>query len=199
MSRAAILLLRLVGLTLVLLGVMGFVLVGDGGTWTARGSVPAGRAAVLVEPAVASVLGAQVTVRVAAADGSGGRLFAGRGRADDLSAYAQDEAVTRVVALDGPRLDLVAGPAPAPALSADGVASTGTSSPPHAGWSGPATVDLWQQEVTGAGAVEMTWRPSPGARSILVAREDGSPLPALEIEVDWTNHRWLWFPALALV
>ena len=48
MTRAASLLLRVVGLALVLVAAMGFVLVGDGGAWTAHGSVAAGRTAPLV-------------------------------------------------------------------------------------------------------------------------------------------------------
>lgn len=188
MTRAASRVLRVVGLALVLVAVMGFVLVGDGGAWTSHGSVPAGRTAVLVEPSVASVLGPSVRVHVtpAEADDEPTTLFLGRGRADDLAAFAQDPQVVRVVGFDGSRrLRLEDGPAP-------------TSGTP-AEWQPPTTVDLWQQQVTGPQARELSWRPTTGARSILVAREDGTPLPALDVTVTWTEGRWFWYPVLALV
>lgn len=189
MTRAVSLLLRVVGLALVLVAGAGLVLVGDGGAWTATSSVPAGRTAVLVEPAVASVLGPTVTVRVAPADG-GSALFLGRGRSDDLTAYAQDPHVVRVVGFDGSRrLKLQDGPAP----------TSATSATEAAGWRAPTTVDLWQQQVTGPGERALTWRPTSGAQSILVAREDGASLPALEFSVVWKDGRWLWYPVAALV
>ncbi len=189
MTRAVSLLLRVVGLALVLVAGAGFVLVGDGGAWTATSSVPAGRTAVLVEPAVASVLGPTVTVRVVPADGVGA-LFLGRGRSDDLTAYAQDPHLVRVVGFDGSRrLKLQDGPAPTSATSATKAAD----------WRAPTTVDLWQQQVTGPGERALTWRPTSGAQSILVAREDGASLPALELSVVWKDGRWLWYPIAALV
>jgi hypothetical protein len=197
MTRAASLLLRVVGLALVLVAVMGFVLVGAGGAWTAHASVPAGRAALLVEPAVASVLGPSVTVHVTPADDDTTPYFLGRGRSDDLAAYAQDRDVVRVVGFDGSRrLALRDGPPPAPAGSAGSAPdpTAGSTTQPR-----PMTVDLWQQQVTGPRARELSWRPTPGARSILVAHEDGTALPALDVTVTWTEGRWLWYPVGTLV
>jgi hypothetical protein len=208
MTRAASLLLRVLGLTLVLVGLMGFVLLGADGTWTARTEIPAGRTAVVLEPSVVSVLGTNVTVRidpsvdddrapVAAGIAPPAGYFLGRGRADDLTAYARDPAVTRVVGLTRSRqLEVRDGPGPVPPLTtAAGPSSTPTAPSAVA----PTAVDLWQQQVSGPRARQLTWRPTPGARSVLVAREDGTPLPALGLEVAWTNHTWLWMPTVALV
>jgi hypothetical protein len=208
MTRAASLLLRVLGLTLVLVGLMGFVLLGADGTWTARTEVPAGRTAVVLEPSVVSVLGTNVTVRinpsvaddqakVATGIAPSAGYFLGRGRADDLTAYAQDPTVTRVVGLTRSRqLEVQEGPGPVPPLTPAGVPSSTPNAPSAVP---PTAVDLWQQQVSGPGARQLTWRPTPGARSILVAREDGTPLPALGIEVAWTNQTWLWMPTVALV
>ena len=64
------------------------------------------------------LLGPSVTVRVEPADDtSGADLFLGRGRSDDLTAYAQDANVSRVVGLTRSReLDVRAGPGPVAAL-----------------------------------------------------------------------------------
>lgn len=192
MTRAASLLLRVVGLALVLVAAMGFVLVGDGGAWTAHTSVAAGRTAVLVEPAVASVLGPSVRVRVTPEAEDEVPMFIGRGRSDDLAAYLQGQDVVRVVGLDtSRRLALREGAPPAPA-------SSGSSSAGSTGRWQPMAVDLWQQ-VSGPQARELVWRPTPGASSILVAHEDGSPLPGIEVTVTWTDGRWLWYPAAALL
>jgi hypothetical protein len=213
MTRAVSLLLRVVGLALVLVGVMGFVLLGLDGTWAARTEIPAGRTAVLLEPSVVSVLGPRVTVRVepsndtSRAEGSvPARLFLGRGRSDDLNAYAQDPKVSRVVGLDRSReLDLRDGPgsiaaaagtsAPAPSTAP----TPSTLSPRSAQWRPPTSVDLWQQQVSGPRARELSWRPTRGAQSVLISTENGSPLPALELEVDWTDHSWLWIPSVAFL
>jgi hypothetical protein len=211
MTRAASLLLRVLGLTLVLVGLMGFVLLGVDGTWTARAEIPAGRTAVVLEPSVVSVLGTNVTVRiepsvgddrdqVAAGIAPPAGYFLGRGRADDITAYAQDPAVTRVVGLARSRqLEVRDGPGPVSPLTPAGVPSSSPSSPSTPSAVPPTTVDLWQQQVSGPRARQLTWRPTPGARSVLVAREDGTPLPALGVEVAWTNHTWLWMPTVALV
>jgi hypothetical protein len=211
MTRAASLLLRVLGLTLVLVGLMGFVLLGADGTWTARAEIPAGRTAVVLEPSVVSVLGTNVTVRIEpAVDDDQARLatgiappagyFLGRGRADDLTAYAQGPAVTRVVGLTRSRqLQLRDGPGRVPPLTPAGVPSSAPNAPNPPSAAAPTAVDLWQQQVSGPRARQLTWRPTPGARSVLVAREDGTPLPALGIEVAWTNHTWLWMPTAALV
>jgi hypothetical protein len=213
MTRAASLLLRVVGLALVLVGLMGFVLLGVDGTWAARTEIPAGRTAVLLEPSVVSVLGPGVTVRVEPSNGTSradrsvpAKLFLGRGRSDDLNAYAQDPKVSRVVGLDRSReLDLRDGPgsiaaaagtsAPAPSTAP----TPSTLSPRSAQWRPPTSVDLWQQQVSGPRARELSWRPTPGAQSVLISTEDGSPLPALELEVYWTDHSWLWIPSVALL
>lgn len=209
MARAASLLLRVVGLALVLVGLMGFALLGLDGTWTARSEIPAGRTAVLLEPSVVSVLGPRVTVRVEPADGASSadtaptELFLGRGRSDDLTAYAQDPKVSRVVGLDRSRdLDVRDGPGPVVAPPTDGAAAAATAPTATnlaARWRPPAAVDVWQQQVSGPGTRELTWRPTPGAQSILIAGEQAVPLPALDIEVSWTNHTWLWMPSLALL
>jgi hypothetical protein len=203
MTRAASLILRVMGLALVLVGIMGFVLVGVDGTWTARAQVPAGRTAVLLEPSVVSVLGPSVTVRVEPVDGtSRAELFLGRGRSDDLSAYAQDAKVSRVVGLDRSReLDVRDGPGPVAALPQSGLSTPGTTAAtatPVARRRPPTAVDLWEQQVSGPDARELSWRPTPGAQSVLVAAEDAAPLPALDIEVAWTDHTWLWIPSVVL-
>jgi hypothetical protein len=201
MTRAASLLLRVLGLTLLLVGLMGFVLLGADGTWTARTELPAGRTAVLLEPSVVRVLGTSVTVRiepsedddhvaVAAGDAPPAGDFLGRGRADDVTAFAQGTAVARVVGLTHSRRLEVR----------DGAGSTSAGVPtgtPSA--AAPTAVDVWQQQVTGPRARELVWRPTRGAQSVLVAREDGAALPALAVEVAWTDHTWLWMPTLALV
>ena len=210
MTRAASLLLRVVGLALVLVGLMGLVLVGVDGTWTARAEIPAGRTAVLLEPSVVSVLGPRVSVRVQPVeDTSSGQstgpaeLFLGRGRSDDLTAYAQDPEVTRVVGLDGSReLDVRDGPGPVAAPLGSGVPTVSAgaaASSPTAQWRPPTTVDLWQQQVSGPDARELAWRPTRGAQSVLIAAEDATPLPALDVEVAWTDHGWLWIPSVVLV
>lgn len=202
MTRAASLLLRVVGLALVLVAAMGFALVGDGGAWTAHATVPAGRTVVLVEPAVASVLGPAVSVQVTPKDVDEAAFFLGRGRSDDLATYVQGRDVVRIAGFDGSRrLALEDGPPPASASTPGSAsASAGGST---AGSTGrlqpPMTVDLWQQQVTGLHARELSWRPTAGARSILVAHEDGSALPALDVTVTWTDGRWLWYPVAALL
>ena len=195
---------------------MGFVLVGVDGTWTAKAEIPAGRTAVLLEPSLVSVRGPSVTVRVQPAeDVTSGRsrstgrstgpteLFLGRGRSDDLTAYAQDPKVIRVVGLDRSReLDVRDGPGPVAALPSSGAstASAGSAaSSPTAQSRPPTAVDLWQQQVSGPDARTLTWRPTSGAQSVLIAAEDATPLPALDIEVAWTDHSWLWIPAVVLV
>jgi hypothetical protein len=208
MARAASLLLRVVGLALVLVGLMGFALLGFDGTWTARTEIPAGRTAVLLEPSVVSVLGPRVTVRVEPADAAGAaekaapiELFLGRGRSDDLTAYAQDPKVSRVVGLGRSReLDVRSGPGPvaAPASGAAAAVAAPTDTNLPARWRPPAAVDLWQQQVSGPGARELSWRPTPGAQSIVVAAEQAVPMPALDVEVSWTDHTWLWIPSVAL-
>lgn len=202
MTRAASLLLRVVGLALVLVAAMGLVLVGDGGAWTAHATVPAGRTVVLVEPAVASVLGPSVTVQVSPKDDDEAAFFLGRARSDDLAAFVQGRDVVRVVGFDDSRrLALEDGPPPA-SDSTPG-SSAGSAPGSSAGSAGrlqpPMTVDLWQQQVTGVAARELSWRPTPGARSILVAHEDGSSLPALDVTVTWTDGRWIWYPVAALL
>jgi hypothetical protein len=204
MTRAASLVLRVVGLALVLVAVMGFVLVGTDGTWTARTQVPAGRTALLLEPSVVSVLGPSVTVRVEPADASSrAELFLGRGRSDDLTAYAQDANVSRVVGLSRSReLDVRDGPgsvAALPQVTLPSASPTGGAiSAPVARRRPPTAVDVWEQQVSGPRARELSWRPTPGAQSVLVAAEDGMPLPALDVEVAWTDHSWLWIPAVVL-
>jgi hypothetical protein len=202
MTRAASLLLRVLGLALVLVGLMGFVLVGADGTWTARADIPAGRSAVLLEPAVVSVLGPSVTVRVeptvtsdaAGASGVSGLsglpgadsgLFIGRGRSDDLTIYARDLDVARVVGLARSRV-----------LDVRAAAGSGASRPLLRR---PNAVDLWQQQVSGPDAHALSWRPTRGAQSVLVAHQDGTPLPALDVEVTWTDRTWLWMPIAALL
>jgi hypothetical protein len=158
---------------------------------------------VLLEPAVVSVLGTNVRVRIepSVADGQAqvaagvappAGYFLGRGRADDLTAYAQGPAVTRVVGLTRSRqLEVRDGPGSMPAAAGVPAGTPGRVA--------PTTLDVWQQQVSGPRARELSWRPTPGARSVLVAREDGSPLPAMNVEAAWTNHTWLWIPTAALV
>ena len=66
MKRAITGAITLVGLVLVILSVMGVILLGSNGTWHSELKVPAGRTAVVVQPALASVLGPAITVRAEA-------------------------------------------------------------------------------------------------------------------------------------
>ena len=68
LTRAARGVALVAGLTLLLVGLGLAVLLGPDGAWSATATVPAGRAAVLLEPSVVSVLGPRVAVTAEAAD-----------------------------------------------------------------------------------------------------------------------------------
>jgi hypothetical protein len=154
---------------------MGAVLVGTDGAWQAKGRVPAGRSAVLVQPALASVLGPRVTLRVAS-DDPRARLFAGRTRPDDARDLVAGSPYTDVTGLDGSRRLRTTRAAGAQTLPA------------------PAQVDLWHQQAEGTGSVRLGWRPTPGAETFVVMRSDGAPLPALDVTMSWQHAAWRWLP-----
>ena len=62
MKRAITGALTLVGLVLVICSVMGVILLGANGTWHSELKVPAGRTAVVVDPALAAVMGPRISV-----------------------------------------------------------------------------------------------------------------------------------------
>lgn len=168
-------LLTVVGLTVVLVGVMLMVLLGRDSAWTARTQVPAGGSAVLVEPALASVLGPQVSVTARGDDGT--PMLLGRARADDAAAYVSGTPHTTSRSLtDSRTLRLVR-------------AVGGASLP------APESVDIFEQTST---AGTLTWRPTRGARSVVVTAPGGGPLPAVDLGVTWQDGTWRWWPAGAV-
>lgn len=178
LTRASGAVLGVVGLTALLAGAMLAVLVGPRGEWSASTTLAGGTSAVVVEPRLASVLGPRVQVRVETADGSD--VFVGRARSDDAGAWVRG--VARSVVTDvraGGALvveQLPGGPSPG----------------------APADVDLWQQQAAPArdGVSSLTWRPAPGARSVVVAGPDGRVLPALDLTVVWRDAGWRTIPLL---
>lgn len=205
MSRIVDVLLRTLGLTLVLIGVMGLTLLGPDGTWTVRTTIPEGTTTVLVEPSLASVLGPTVSISAepTASARSSARplLFLGRGMPADLSTFAGSAGLVRVVGLDGARrLDVRSGPD----QSLDtGLGSGATSDDRGTGPVGPrppaVDVDLWRQSVTGTGTRTLTWEPVKGAQSVLITSADGRALPELSLAVSWTDRTWVLLPVAPLV
>ena len=174
LARVARAVALVTGFALLLVGLGLAPLLGPDGAWSAKATVPAGRSAVVLEPAVVSVVGPRVGVRVTGADGR--PLFVGRARSDDARGYVAGTARARLTALGADRRLAVVGEPGTQALVP------------------PPDTDVWQQ--TGAG--RLTWRPTPGAQSVVVARADGRPLPALEVTVTWHRAGWIWVP-VALV
>jgi hypothetical protein len=183
MKRAITGAITLVGLVLVILSVMGVILLGSNGTWHSELKVPAGRTAVVVQPALASVLGPAITLR-AEADAAADQqvpLFLGRARPDDASALVESSDRLLVSGLDGARQ-----------LST--VHRNGNDPFPV-----PDTVDVWQSQATGSGAVATSYGARPGAESVVIARSDGKPLPAMTLHLGWTRAVWFWIPAALLL
>jgi len=178
LSRAAGALLTLVGLTLVLVAVMLGVLLGPAGEWSARARVPAGHSALVLQPALVSVLGARVTVTAAAAGlPSGAALFVGRARSDDITGYVRDSPYAGAATLRTSRqlrLRELGG---------------GSRLPP------PETVDVWQQQ---SASGTLAWTPTPGAQSVVVTRSDGAALPTIDVTVSWQQRSWRAIPAVTL-
>src|SRR4051794_28213254 len=105
MKRAIAGVLTLVGLVLVICSVMGVILLGVNGTWHSELKVPAGRTAVVVDPALAAVIGPRITVAAEVdrdAD-AGVPLFVGRARPDDTNALLETSDRLVVSGLDGAR------------------------------------------------------------------------------------------------
>gem|GEM_PF-7041100 len=179
LTRATGALLTVVGLTLVLIGIMLGVLLGPDAEWSATGTVPAGRAALVVDSSLASVLGPRVTV-TARADART-QLFVGRARADDATAYVSGTSHAFARSIDANRR-----------LRVESVEGTATLV-------GPEGVDLWQQESSGPGTRSLAWQPTTGAQSVVVATADGRALPAVEVTVAWRDGSWRWWPLLLVV
>lgn len=177
LTRATGVLLTVAGLTLVLVGVMLGVLLGSDGEWSAQTRVPAGRSAVVVGPALASVLGPSVTVS-AHADG-GVPLFLGRARVDDAMAFVKgtSHAFTRSL-LDGHTLRQQAAEGQTPLVD-------------------PGSVDIWQQESVAGRS--LAWTPTPGAQAVVISTATGTPLPAVDLAVSWRDGSWRAIPALAVL
>ena len=179
MKRAATAVLTVAGLTLVLIGVMAGVLLGPRGEWRAEGRVAEGARAVVVEPALAAVLGPRVAVHADTADPQV-PLFVGRAATADARALVAGTASAEVVGLDGSRrLDVRTSP--------------GTRALPA-----PAGVDVWQQSAEGTGSAGLSWTPSPGAQSFVVTRVDGGPLPAVDLTLSWRDDDWRLLPVVPL-
>lgn len=169
----------LVGLVLVISAVMGAMLLGVRGTWHTELEVPAGRSAVVLPPSLASVIGPQVQVE---ANGPAGvALFAGRARPDDAAALVGSVDRLEIDGLDGARRLAASARAGAQVMPA------------------PAGLDVWSARATGTGAVRLTYRATPGAQTVVVARADGQPLPAMQLRVGWSDRTWLLVPAVLLL
>jgi len=173
LTRATGALLTVAGLTLALVAIMLGVLLGPDAEWSATASVPAGRSALVVEPSLASVLGPRVTV-TARAD-AGRPLFVGRARSDDATSYVNGTSHAVARSIDADRQLRLQGTEGASVLVA------------------PGDVDVWQQESSGTGTRSLTWAPTPGAQSIVVAAVDGKTLPAVEVTVAWRDGSWRWW------
>jgi hypothetical protein len=179
MKRAASAVLTVAGLTLVLVGVMAGVLLGPSGEWRAEGRVAEGARAVVVQPALAAVLGPRVGVRAATADPQV-PLFVGRTSTADARALVAGTASAEVVGLDGSR-------------RLDVRTSSGSAALPA-----PGGVDVWQQATEGTGTVGLAWTPSPGGQSFVVTRADGAPLPAVDLTLSWRDTDWRLLPLVPL-
>lgn len=180
MKRAVTALGTLAGLVLVILAMMLATLLGVSGTWRTETVVPAGRDAIVVGPVLASVIGPRVTVRVETGDRTA-ELFVGRARPDDAKALLDGVSQVRIDGLNGARR-----------LSERAVPGRGV---PLA----PAASDIWQTSTVGTGTVSAQYRPVRGAESMVIARSDGQPLPALNLSLAWTDRRWTWMPVAMLV
>ncbi len=175
LRRAASAALLVAGLTLLLVGLGLAVLLGPDGAWSATATVPAGRSAVLLEPSLVSVVGPRVGVSATGADGRA--LFVGRAPSDDALGYLAGTERTRVTGLGADRrLAMVSEPG-TQALVA------------------PEATDVWQQTGTG----RLTWRPTPGAQSVVVTAADAGPLPALALTVTWRRAGWIWVPVALIL
>lgn len=180
MKRAVTGVATLVGLVLVICAVMGSVLLGPHGTWHSELHVKAGQDAIVVEPALASVIGPSVSVQAHAID-SDAPLFIGRARPDDTEALVSSSDRLLVSGFDGVRLLRavpVRGSAPFPA---------------------PDSVDVWHSRVVGEGEARLSYRAVPGAESVVVSRADGQPLPEVLLTVSWSDRTWFWVPILLLL
>ena len=175
LTRAARGVALVAGLTLLLVGLGLAVLLGPDGAWSATATVPAGRAAVLLEPSVVSVLGPRVAVTAEAVDGR--PLFVGRARSDDADGYVRGTAHARVAGAGADRrLDVV------PVAGTQRLVA-------------PQDSDVWQQSGTG----RLTWAPTRGAQSVVVVRADGRPLPGLALTVTWHRGGWIWGPVVLIL
>ena len=101
LSRAAAAVALVAGLTALIVGLGLAVLLGPDGAWSATATVPAGRSAVLLEPAVVSVIGPRVGVTATAPGGE--VLFVGRARSDDALGYVAGTAHARATGLGADR------------------------------------------------------------------------------------------------
>lgn len=175
LRRATSVVSLVTGLTLLLVGLGLAVLLGPDGAWTATATVPAGRSAVLLEPSLVSVLGPRIGVSATGADGR--PLFVGRARSDDALGYLSGTARARVTGLGTDRrLSVVSEPG-TQALVA------------------PQATDVWQQTGTG----RLTWRPTPGAQSVVVTAADAGPLPAVAVTLTWRREGWIWVPVALIL
>ncbi|WP_460461461.1 PH domain-containing protein, partial [Angustibacter peucedani] len=181
MKRAATGVMTLVGLVLVICAVMGAVLLGPHGTWHTELHVPAGRSAVVVSPSLASVIGPRISLEASADGDAGVPLFAGRARPDDADALVDTADRLVVDGLDGAR-----------ELSTS--RRSGTDPVPA-----PADLDVWGSSATGTGDLRLTYRAPLGAQTVVLARTDGRPLPAMTLRLAWSDRTWLWLPAVLAV
>ncbi|WP_426561672.1 hypothetical protein ACPPVT_15215 [Angustibacter sp. McL0619] len=183
MKRAITGALTLVGLVLVILAVMGVVLLGSKGTWRSAVSVPAGRSAVVVDPALAAVMGPRISVRADVADPADDnvQLFIGRARPDDTRSLLESTDRFLVTGMDGAR----------------GLATShlnGNDLLPA-----PGSVDIWQSSAAAAGSAALSYQARPGAETVVITRADGKPLPALTLRLGWSRVLWYWVPTLLLL
>ncbi|HET9653889.1 MAG TPA: hypothetical protein VFP72_00915 [Kineosporiaceae bacterium] len=120
-------------------------------------------------------------VRIEAVSPSGGPVFVGVGRADDVTAYLQDVSRSEVtrVAEDGTTTLARAGSKP---------------SLPD-----PAGVDIWVAGNRGTGSAALDWPDTPGLYRVVVAADGSAPAPA-RITLLWAReHRTTAAPAVITV
>ncbi|MGL4172755.1 MAG: hypothetical protein ACRCTR_01580 [Actinomycetota bacterium] len=182
MRRVLWSLTALTGLVMVILGVSGVIMLAPNGSWTIHTRVPAGQSAVVIDPALASVLGPQITVAASVEKSADDKvpMFLGRARPDDAISLVKESARWSLTGLESPRQVRIE--------RASGSVVPQVSS-----------ADVWQERAAGIGAVEQTVIAEQGAESVIIARQDGQPLPELDVRLVWTNPWWFWIPIVVAV
>lgn len=161
-----------------LLAVLGLLAVGAGiglrtiwlpdDTVVARASVADPGVVVTTAPGVLEARPGPVTVSAQAPDD--GPVLLAVGRQEDVEAYSDGLARTRLTGFGG----------------ADGSALTSTSDEGEPTVADPATSDLWVQRATGAGTATLRYDPPPGRWLLLAAGDGTAPAPST-ITLTWPS------------